>query len=186
MSTDNENSFACRDDARAVSESYRKMADTVVPDRLNDAVLRQAREATVGKQYWWSSLLMGPLSFAATLLLGVAIVLGSYDFQQADSNQSPTIEISDAVRTGTENVMEQMNRASNSPNQRPTNTASFRDQAVAESTKKSSICPIFQTNNATSWMQCINDIQRQGDLDAAEREHALLRKHFPDFDTMSR
>ena len=202
-----------------VSQIYRETAGERTPASLNEAVLRQAAQAT-GKGYSGSIRWLRPAAWAATILLSLAVVVQFSQIPRPEPMALPSAQtakpagiVDRTAQTGAD-VVERMNehRQEASADTAPTDEAAFyRDDAPllehAENLAKmrsgsdddqaaaglasdyasaafeaNSFCGLALQDNPEEWFECIESLESQGLIEAAEEQRRLLAERYPDFE----
>ena len=190
--TDSRNDGADAD----VSARYRELADEHVPAGLDQEVLGAAREA-LQKNGGWRDTWFRPLTLAATVGLAFAFVLQLNDLSLTvgppdEFTVPPTLTpdaFQDAGRANEERFQELQVESERSMRSAPrmesppadTGSApvSNRDGNIEPATPR---CTAAERRSTTTWWNCVRELERLGDRQAAEAELQALLKAFPSFE----
>lgn len=181
-------------DANAtLSALYRQLADEQAPERLNRTVLRLARHKPAPGS-WLSSSWRAPAAFAATAVLAFAVILQLEDRASVEVPPevgAPAAEIAvprsvfegaatETVRQLREIDQEQM---TTSPAPGIPDTAGIDPRALDAGSllPDEERCSDQARAQTRSWWHCIQDLEKRGLTQAAERELQALMRTFPQF-----
>jgi hypothetical protein len=164
----------------ALSSAYRSFATETTPSALDDRVLDTARRHAAvrpshGKRTTWYR----PVAFIATagLSLALLIQLDQSGVVKPTAITEDSAEIRQLDATGNRSSSTG-NPAMIAPNAPVTDAGS---QIAADDH-----CTDEQRSESSTWWQCIDDLERRGLTQAAERELAALLNAFPGFERPGR
>ncbi len=187
MSEDRNNPDFVAESDPLVTRAYREVADERVPDKLNQAVLRQAAAAG-STRYWRSRSWTRPMAWVATITICVALVL---ELTRVPPANGPAIDSLPATPTEPAKT-ELMKRSARPLAAEPVSQERKRDSAMqaplesrmaAAQDREAPACDEDATATPETWLECIDELEKAGLADAARRQRALLAKAFPDFDS---
>lgn len=186
-----------RVDDTTLGEHYRAIADESAPERLDRAVLKAARRANVssvslfGPAGWYR-----PAAFAATLVLGIFILLQLTEIgilqpitSDAPDPSGATVDETVPVRSFPEAAEREAARIRSLTESRDNTRTESPDAAMmvpAERTPApdrdaSDGCSEAEESTAGSWYQCIQALEDAGLSQIAEREMNELLQAYPRF-----
>lgn len=154
---------------------------------------RAAAAANRGR--WFAPVRLRALAFAATLVLGIAVVLNVQtplqpnDESAATAQPAAALPDADAVRerfeASADNAARSLQGAAESA---PASLAVGRERADGVPTAPGTThgaerpgCDAGERSSAGSWWQCAQALLESGDVRAARRELELLQRSHPDF-----
>lgn len=152
MNNQYRDSEAERDEA--LSNEYQRVASESTPQRLDGAILREARSAVRRRPTSVWSPFVRPLTIIASVAIALAIVL-----------QFSELELS---LQG-----EQMNGASD---RLPVQAGGIADPGRDVASQR--FCNPEQVANRESWLSCIDELRKTGRTDDARGEQALFDEHY--------
>ena len=174
------------DDAR-ISELYRDIARERAPEHLDKAVLREAARAAQPR-YSRLRLWTRPAAWAAVVLISATLLLQVSQLQPPHDSTVPAVEeaaIESLESAGRDDDMfrqaEDMARIQQGPNEAP-QPAALRAVAAPASRSSAPACDDDERAAPETWLRCILALEEAGMDEAAERERALLKEAFPDFE----
>lgn len=176
---------------------YRAIADETTPQRLDRAVLKEARKASArsvslfGPAGWYR-----PAAFAATLVLGIFILLQLAEFGilQPITTNAPDVSVDipapvrsfpDAAEREAERIRSLSESSNSSDSTRtvspgPTTMVPTERRSAPDHDPRNS-CSEAEKSEASSWYRCIQALEDAGFSQAAEREMTELLKAYPRF-----
>ena len=181
----------------AVSAAYREIATETPPPRLDDIVLREAKEETkpgISFSNFFRSV-RRPLAFAATLVLALSLVLqfeneltGTATYptggtsRPSDANTNAD-EISAVIDASAEHIEAQAKQGEQVMSQGLLNQPMPDSPAATKSgsADRARSCTGEQLASAELWWVCITDLEGGGHYDDATHERELLTNTYPDF-----
>jgi hypothetical protein len=176
---------------RFVSDAYRELGDTSVPEHLNQAILRQAAaESQSGLATGFrSSAWMKPLAWTATIALSLAIVLELTETstRPALDLQGSDIALPSSIPVPREAVQRKEAAADRVFTKiQPAQQADARERAesiaipMSKKAAAASIgCDAATRESRDDWMRCIQDLRDAGDTALADREQEAFILKFP-------
>lgn len=154
-----------------VSQSYREVTDQCAPEHLNRAILKKAANAA-RPRYLRLITWTRPMAWAATIVLSVALVL-EVTQEPLDDQVAPAAVVSAGEFKPKDSGMleraEKMAAIQNGNNQEvdKVTPASCSDEAIAA---------------PATWLECIEDLEKAGLIEAARQQRQQLMSTFPDFE----
>ena len=184
----------------ALSAAYRSLATETTPAALDDRVLDAARRHTTGRpaqgkrRTWYR-----PVTFVATAGLSLALLIqldnsgvveptAITEGSAGGTASAPGDAFRDAAAVTAEQVRQldaTGNRSSTTGNPAmiaPNTPATDAGSQIAADDH----CTDEQRADSSTWWQCIDDLERRGLSQAAERELAALLTAFPGFERPGR
>lgn len=183
-----------------LSTAYRAVANERTPPTLDRAVLTLARQETrVSAGSDWLNRWYRPAAFAATVALSFALILELGEMSKpgppgsdvdssingiAPMSESPFQDAADAtarqVRRLEIDANSSMTESPPSMNESgmPANSSGSDTGSLLPATDS---CSDEQRANTASWWACIEELEKQGLTQAAERELQTLLRIFPGF-----
>ena len=189
-----------------ISDAYRTASNETVPNRLNKRVLRTAADSMPGRdRKRWSGFFMRPFAFAALFVLSLTVIVqfnselddqlqsvtedayrsnspatdtGGRTAVQAGGISNPTAaqQMQDAAVISADNIPAIEEPGSLQSNQRPDDIT----RTLSE-TRPATSCSEQQSRSPELWWDCIAELVRNGNQDAARHEKERLVKTFPGF-----
>lgn len=179
-----------------VSARYRALADDRAPAHLDQKVMDAAGKALRTKNGWRDAWYR-PLTVAATVGLAFAFVLQLGDLSLTNGPPDelstpaalPSDAFEDAGRANEERFQELQRESERSMQSAPEMMAPPADAGSEISTgvdgnqqPASPQCSAEERQSATSWWNCIRELEKNGNSQAAEVELQALLKTFPSFE----
>lgn len=177
-----------------VSRAYRAWSGERTPPELDRAILRHAADEAAAprasRTAWFR-----PLAFAATLVLGVALI---YDMQ---SQTDPPLQLPEtstdrpaagdagdaqeaaATAAGANDARLQDAPAAPPTRYKPSGPRATKERVLTEEREAvppSAHCTGEQTADAESWRRCIEALRDAGNTEAAAEESIRFEARFPD------
>ncbi len=180
-----------------VSSVYRTASTEQAPERINLAVMDMARrEVRTARNSKWLDAWHGPVAFIATAGLSLTLVLQMTRMDVLESPDAPSgiapvtrIPFQQAGEVTRERVLQLEAEASRSMTSAPDMTAPDSNKTgtpsgivdVGSNLSADDDCSDEQRADTATWWLCIEDLEKQGQTQAAERELQALLQTFPDF-----
>ena len=164
-----------------VSRAYRELAPDVVPDELDRAVLREAA-AGARPRYARAVRWFRPLAWTATIGLCLSIVLELMRVPEpvVDEYDSDRVVEPRFEPRNIEILREADDMARLRNGDRQTAETLVSDPARRPAEARKPACDETATARPSTWLECIDELEKAGRFDAARRERALLIEAFPD------
>lgn len=181
-----------------LGQAYRAVSSERTPAALDRAVLQHAREALSGSGRATSGGWLAPLSVAAALVLGVAVIIempASNRTGDADDEPHSTPSVVEEQASAPESQERPLRKTgstvANPPRQgkvqipAPTGagniTLNERTESVdAGADDRISHCDSEDTSSADKWLSCIEALRDSGEVEAAESELLRLQDRYPE------
>jgi hypothetical protein len=195
-----------------VGRAYREVADESVPEHLNQAVLAQARKAArpqYARSRAWTRPLAWAATVALSVAVVLEVMQlpapdsASFDKVEAEADvqrdapgrasnfapQSPQkTGLMQKTAAKSEPEFEERKREASEKAAQPAQTIAtpasdevVRTQNFALSSNVAH-CSVEITQEPSTWLECIEDLEAAGLSDEATEQRRLLRETFPDFE----
>jgi hypothetical protein len=198
--TMNDDSKTTNEVNHEVSSAYQGLAIECAPDNLDRSVLRSARKEVQSENgRYWRAAWYRPAAFVATVSLSLALLLQLGDVALF----SPPVDDGDPALNGvtpvSENAFQEAaevsarqlrqieaeanaSMSSSAPDMSdPTPAVAGARNDAGTLLQANEYCSDRQKTSSSSWWRCIQELEKSGQSQAAERELQALFRAFPRF-----